>query len=154
MVAFRTWSAEDAYECGTVSAPVISEYIPGEFYKRELPCLMKALTLRKRDYECLVIDGFVHLGGKGRKGLGRHLYEAMQARIPVVGVAKNSLKIAENYMLVFRGRSRRPLYVSAVGMNLSEAAGRVKEMAGAHRIPKMLKLADQLTKSRRRMKSI
>jgi len=47
---------------------------------------------------------------------------------------------------VCRGKSRRPLFVSAIGMRPSEAASRIKEMAGPHRIPGMLKLADQLTK--------
>jgi hypothetical protein len=47
---------------------------------------------------------------------------------------------------VCRGKSRRPLFVSAIGMRPSEAASRIKEMAGPHRIPGMLNLADQLTK--------
>ena len=143
MVEFRTWNAQAAKYCGSMRTRVESEYVPGEFYKRELPCLLAALTFRNAEYECIVIDGFVHLEGKGRKGLGRHLYEATRERTPVVGVAKTRLKIATQFVPVLRGRSRRPLYVSAIGMDASEAAELVKGMAGADRIPRMLKLADQ-----------
>jgi deoxyinosine 3'endonuclease (endonuclease V)/N-acetylglutamate synthase-like GNAT family acetyltransferase len=154
MVEFETWSAEEAGYRGTIHTRVKSEYVPGEFYKRELPCLLKALTFRKGAYECIVVDGFVHLEGKGRKGLGLHLYRAMRGRTPVVGVAKNSLKTAKQYISVFRGRSRKPLYVSAVGMGTVAAAARIKGMAGAYRIPRMLKLVDQLTKGSRKMDAI
>ena len=46
------------------------------------------------------------------------------------------------------------LYVSALGMGLTEAAGRIQEMAGGFRIPRMLKLADQLTRGYRKMDRI
>ena len=154
MVEFETWSAEEANYCGAIRSRVESEYVPGEFYKRELPCLLKALTFRSSEYECIVIDGFVHLEGKGCIGLGRHLYEAIRGCTPVVGVAKNSLKIAKHYIPVCRGRSLKPLFVSAIGMRTPEAASRIKGMAGAYRIPKMLKLVDQLTKGCRKMDTI
>lgn len=150
MVEFEAWSAEEADYCGAIYTRVESEYVPGEFFKRELPCLLKALNFRNSEYECIVIDGFVHLKGKGRKGLGRYLYEDLRGGTPVVGVAKNRLKIATRYVCVYRGRSRRPLYVSAMGMRMPVAVSCIEGMAGAHRIPGMLKLVDQLTKSQHR----
>ena len=45
-----------------------------------------------------------------------------------------------------RGRrgSRKPLYVSAVGCRLQDAADRVLRMHGPHRIPTLVRRADQL----------
>ncbi len=35
-----------------------------------------------------VIDGYVWLDDQGKKGLGARLYDALDAQIPVIGVAK------------------------------------------------------------------
>ena len=49
-------------------------------------------------------------------------------------------------VLVFRGQSSRPLYVTAAGLTAAEAAVTVGEMAGRHRVPDALKLADRLAR--------
>ena len=41
--------------------------------------------------------------------------------------------------LILRGRSRCPLYVTAVGMDLAEAAGHIQAMHGPYWIPTLLK---------------
>ncbi|PKN30756.1 MAG: endonuclease V, partial [Deltaproteobacteria bacterium HGW-Deltaproteobacteria-21] len=48
---------------------------------------------------------------------------------------------------VFRGRSKSPLYVTAAGMDPSEAAGHIRSMHGGHRIPTLLKQVDRLSRS-------
>jgi GNAT superfamily N-acetyltransferase len=60
-----------------------------------------------------------------------------------LGVAKNSLKIAERFVPVFRGRCRKPLFVSAIGYPVEKAALQIEWMHDYHRIPTLLKLADQ-----------
>ena len=50
---------------------------------------------------------------------------------------------------VLRGQSRRPLFVSAVGMDLEEACARVKEMHGNFRVPWAMSEADRLARAHR-----
>jgi deoxyribonuclease V len=95
-----------------------------------------------------VIDGYVWLDGAGRAGLGAYLFEAMHGRAAVVGVAKNTFRRSTHAAAVVRSGSRRPLYVTARGLPLEEAAAAVRSMHGAHRIPTLLKLVDRLSRER------
>ena len=73
----------------------VAPYESGSFYKRELPCIVSLLQdLDVRDISLIVIDGFVHLDDDGRYGLGGHLYERLERKVQVVGVAKSLLKAA------------------------------------------------------------
>lgn len=47
----------------------VEEYVPGAFYKRELPCILeifKDIDLRSLSY--IIIDGFVVLDDSGKPG--------------------------------------------------------------------------------------
>ena len=66
--------------------------------------------------------------------------------VGVIGVAKSPLRIADRFVPVLRGRSRKPLYVSAVGCSLERTARAVASMHGPHRIPTLLKTADRLAR--------
>ena len=48
---------------------------------------------------------------------------------------------------ICRGESKRPLFVSAVGTDLDEAARLVKGMSGEFRMPSLLKILDDETKT-------
>ena len=63
------------------------EYIPGEFYKRELPCILSLLKLLEEVPEEIIVDGYVML--RDQPGLGQHLFEHLDEKIPVIGVAKS-----------------------------------------------------------------
>jgi deoxyribonuclease V len=93
----------------------------------------------------VIIDGYVWLGEQ-RHGLGAHLYEALDKRAAIIGVAKTRFVGADPVELVTRGGSRTPLYVTAAGMDVTEAANHIRAMHGSHRIPAMLKRADQLSR--------
>lgn len=123
----------------------ISEYIPGQFYKRELPCILKVLEMVKENIDFLIVDSFVWLGDN-KEGLGGYLFEALNHKIPVMGVAKTFFKDSKNYLEVYRGDSKKPLYVSAIGMDLDYAAQFVKELKGEYRMPQILKRVDQLSR--------
>lgn len=127
----------------------VAEYEPGAFYKRELPCLMALISkLDLNTLDAIVIDGYVYLDDEMRKGLGAILYDTLEAKVPVVGVAKTAFANNTAHVVeVYRGDSKHPLYVSAVGMDLDKAARRVKEMHGGYRIPSVLKIVDQETKN-------
>lgn len=121
------------------------EYVPGQFYQRELPCILNAIEGMSDDVKTIVIDGFVQLGND-RAGLGLKLFQALDERIAIVGVAKNPFRGADNATEVLRGESRRPLYVTAAGVSIKDAASAVARMHGSFRIPTMLKLADRLAR--------
>ncbi len=102
-----------------------------------------------RDISLIVIDGFVYLDDDGRYGFGGHLYERFERRVQVVGVAKSPFKDSCKLVReICRGRSKRPLFVSAVGTDLDEAARLVKGMSGEFRLPSLLKILDDETKTK------
>jgi deoxyribonuclease V len=141
-VLLRDWadpaSAGEHVEEVAAAAP----YEPGQFFRRELPCLLAVLALVREPLEAVVVDGYVWLGD-GRPGLGAHLFEALGRAMPVVGVAKTRFAGAAAEA-VLRGGSRKPLFVTAAGMDPALAAGHVRRMHGPYRIPTLLKKADQL----------
>jgi deoxyribonuclease V len=130
----------------------VKPYESGQFYRRELPCILAVLQSLSTLPQIIIIDGYVWLGQQ-RRGLGAHLYEALDERAAVVGVAKTRFVGAEPVALATRGRSRMPLYVTAAGMNVTEAARHIRTMHGSHRIPTMLKRVDQLSRTHLRSKS-
>ena len=125
----------------------VAPYQPGQFYRRELPCILALLDELGRVPEQIVVDGYVYLGKKRRAGLGRHLYDALDGRAAVIGVAKSRFR-ATPAAEILRGRSRRPLYVTAVGISEAEAGDLVASMCGEHRVPAILRLVDRLSKRR------
>lgn len=127
----------------TAEIPVQAAYQPGEFYRRELPPLL-AVIPRAAGLELIVVDGYVDLDPQGRPGLGAHVHE--EYAVPVIGVAKTPFKSATHAALVYRGRSARPLHVTAAAMSIADAARLVDEMAGPFRIPDALRLADRLAR--------
>lgn len=141
-VLFETWSKEHVLESYTVTSPAAAEYAPGAFYERELPCLLAALGRLTAPPTIVVVDGHVWLGPE-RPGLGAHLHHALGGAIAVVGVAKNPFRGAPAHE-VLRGDSRRPLFVTAIGMPAEEAAAQVAAMHGPHRVPTLLRLVDQM----------
>lgn len=145
-VLFDGWTASEPLQQVVVPVSPIVEYQPGEFFRRELPCLKAVLEQFSNLPEILVIDGYVWLDNAGRPGLGQHLYEAINGRALVVGVAKTRFRGAP-CVEVLRGKSQSPLFVSSAGVDDSTAAGWVTSMSGPYRIPTMIKLADQLTRT-------
>ncbi len=125
----------------------VAPYVPGEFWRRELPCL-RAVLDGVPGVELLVVDGYVDLDPSGRPGLGAHAHS--EFGVPVIGVAKTRFASATHAVPVLRGASgaMRPLYVTAAGLPMAEAASMVREMAGSYRIPDGLRRADALARGR------
>jgi len=126
----------------------VSAYVPGAFYKRELPCILdiiKEIDLQSIGY--IIVDGFVVLDDAGKPGLGAYVYENIQSQVPVIGVAKSNFhQNLVNVIPVFRGESTKPLYVTAIGTDLQQAADHIKSMHGDYRLPVVLKELDHITK--------
>ena len=127
----------------TVISAVTAQYLPGEFWRRELPPLHAVLQGVPR-LALIVVDGYVDLDPGGRPGLGARVHA--ERGVPVIGVAKTFYRGAVHAAPVCRGQSARPLYVTAAGMSVADAAGMVAGMAGRHRIPDVLRLADRLAR--------
>lgn len=129
-------------------AEIVSEvdkYISGEFYKREMPCLIKVLEKVKEDIDFIIVDSFVWLD-ENKKGLGAKLYEKLQCKTAVIGVAKTYFSGCTNYKEVFRGTSSKPLFVSTAGIELEKATDIIGNLSGKNRIPNILKRVDQLSR--------
>jgi len=146
-VGLLTWSdANSTLEIVERSESVPAPYEPGQFYKRELPHLLRVIEAVRRsmDVEIVIVDGHVWLH-ENRPGLGAHLHHALGARIAVIGVAKSEFR-GGVAIPVLRGQSRQPLFVTAAGVDTARAAELVHSMHGPHRIPTLLKRADQLAR--------
>jgi len=146
-VVFPDWGANDVETELRENIARVAPYEPGSLYKRELPCLLLVLAKVCDGLETVIVDGYVWLAPDDRPGLGAHVYRALGSGIPVVGVAKSPFRGSSNALLVLRGRSRKPLYVTAVGMDRGLAAKQVASMHGSHRMPTMLKRADRLCRT-------
>ncbi len=142
-VLFSAWESEAAVDVLTVRLDAVEPYEPGAFYKRELPCILALLAKIDRRLDAIIIDGFVTLGSDRRPGLGMHLYRALDEQVPIIGVAKNAFPDTPTETRVYRGDSRRPLFVTSAGIEMERARSIVQSMHGTGRIPTLLKLADQ-----------
>jgi len=147
-VVFSDWHTEDADDFLIKYLEVSEAYVPGQFYKRELPCILEILKAVNLDeVDCIIIDGFVYLDDDGKKGLGAILYDELGGKIPVIGVAKSNFhQNTKNNRAVMRGESTKPLYITSEGVDLNEAARVITEMGGTFRMPTLLQQLDTKTK--------
>ncbi len=156
-IIFKDWSSETIDEIVSEITICNEPYISGQFYKRELPCIKSLLAnklkhIHQEAVEAIIVDGFCYVkdGNKysNNYGLGGHLYDDLYGDVPIVGIAKtNLMTVNECKKAVFRGQSKKPLFVSSVGVNVDSVALKVAKMAGNHRIPTLLKELDRLTKT-------
>jgi deoxyribonuclease V len=143
-VEFEHWSDGVGVAEHVRRIPEVAPYVPGRFFERELPCALAVLGDLAKPPELVIIDGYVHLDDQGRPGFGVHLWRALGEGTPVIGVAKNRFRSNASAVELLRGGSNRPLFVTAVGMEVEEAAQRIREMHGEHRLPTLLKRVDRL----------
>ncbi|WP_392563726.1 endonuclease V [Orbus wheelerorum] len=146
-ILFNGWQDETPFGIIADYRDNIAPYQSGEFYLRELPCIMSLLEkIDLSKVDIIVVDGHVYLDD-GKIGLGGHLYQALNQSIPIIGIAKNPFFTNNNQVKeVFRGNSKHPLYITSVGIDAELAASNVRAMAGKHRMPTLLSFLDQQTK--------
>jgi deoxyinosine 3'endonuclease (endonuclease V) len=148
-IAFEDWTSEKEVEVFVEQTAVSSGYESGAFYKRELPCILSLLTkIVLKPEDIIIVDGYVTLDNDGKIGLGGHLYEALEEKCPIIGIAKNEFTTPDSQRRnVFRGESKTPLFVTAKGMDVDEVQLKVEQMHGAYRMPTLLKKLDQLSRT-------
>ena len=143
-ILFRDWFDEKPEQEFVLVCRTPDNYMPGRFYLRELPCIIAMLKQVTQPVDCIIIDGYVYLGRDRKPGLGKHLRDSIVKETAVIGVAKRPYRDTPESAEVRRGRSCRPLYVTADGIPEEEAKFLVKNMHGRHRIPTLLKYVDRL----------
>lgn len=152
-LGFKDWNVEENYKIYSETISEIEEYVSGEFYKRELPCILSLLSkIDSKEIDLIIIDGFVFLNDENKPGLGAYLYKVLNEKIPVIGVAKRDFdSIEKNREKIFRGTSKNPLFITSIGIDINLASKKIKEMNGEYRIPNLLKELDKLTKENKKV---
>lgn len=143
-IVFPTWDAQMQSAHYTAHIDTVADYQPGHFYLRELPCLEKIIQQVGRPLTTIVIDGYVTLGDDQRPGLGMQLWRALGESVPIIGVAKTAFQGTPSQAQLLRGTSKKPLFISCVGISLEEGKLCIASMHGEHRIPTLLKNVDRL----------
>lgn len=146
-VLFLDWTDEKPLKEIVISCAVPDSYMPGQFYRRELPCIAALLAQVPETPDCIVIDGFVYLGRDRKPGLGKHLCDLLEQKITVIGVAKTHYQDTPKSCELLRGKSQKPLYITADGIQENRAKFLIKSMHGKSRIPTLLKYVDRLCKT-------
>jgi deoxyribonuclease V len=135
----------------TVVVSDVAPYESGAFYLRELPCL-RAVLAEVSGISLLVVDGYVDLDPGGKPGLGMYAHQGFA--IPVIGVAKTRFATAIHAVPVVRGNAVRPLYVTAIGLPIRQAAETVQAMARPYRLPDALRRVDALARGLAEVRSL
>ena len=143
-VLFENWESCSPVGEYVSEMDVDEAYVPGQFYKRELPCILRLLHEHALSPDTIIVDGYVFLDGVEKPGLGKYLYDALGGKQTIVGVAKNLFSGISSMHGILRGRSHKPLYITVIGDSLDAAKANVLSMCGEHRIPVLLKRADHL----------
>lgn len=147
-VVYDHWDSSESHEECVVILPRVAPYRPGRFYERELPCILKVLEEVRAQVGVIVVDGYVWLDEQGTPGLGARLHRALRGRTAVIGVAKNPFGVYQGQRRVVRGESQKPLFITGMGIDVDVAARCVQRMHGAHRVPTLLRRADQLCRTK------
>ncbi|MEP2651157.1 MAG: endonuclease V [Paraglaciecola sp.] len=142
-ILFEDWNSQSSEAEYVSTLSDIKEYEAGNFYMRELPCILKLLEEHKLKPSIIAVDGYVFLDGVKKPGLGKHLYDSLNYQIEVIGVAKKAFSGISREYEIYRGKSKKPLYITTTG-KLDSAKAFISGMYGENRFPFLLKRADQL----------
>lgn len=131
-----------------ISVENVAPYQSGQFYQREMPCLLALLNKIQEPFDVIIIDGYVFLDGLQKAGLGKHLFDNLIEKKPIIGVAKNHFYDISDNDAVYRGTSKHPLYVTCINFHHETAKNLVKNLQGSHRMPDIIKFVDNLSRNK------
>jgi deoxyribonuclease V len=100
----------------------VAEYVPGLFYKRELPCILAVIEkINLQDLEAIIVDGHVFIDNDFGYGLGGHVWEALSHKKPIIGLAKRAFYANEKPMFhCYAVRAKIPFTFQPLGANLKK----------------------------------
>ena len=78
-ILFRDWHSDRIERSIIKETENIAPYEPGQFYKRELPCLLELLEEIKNNVDIIIVDGYVTLGTDKKPGLGVKCNDLLKA---------------------------------------------------------------------------
>ena len=142
-VGFKNWDSPTPFSVYINRTAVTGDYIPGQFYRRELAPILSMLGQISWTPELVLIDVYVFLSSSN-PGLGARLYHALDKKTPVIGVAKSAFWGNDMAREIIRGRSSNPLYITAIGIDIDIACAGIATMAGKFRIPSLIRQAHNL----------
>lgn len=146
-VAFEEWGDAEAARTLTSRAPAGPKPERGAPDLRALPALLQLLQEHKLQPDAIVMEDLVHLDPQDTPGLGRHLFDALGGRVPVIGASKSAMAGGTPAQFeAHREDEAAPLTVTCAGIDLGAAKARVRMMHGRKRVPTLLKLAARLAK--------
>lgn len=153
-IIFKNWEDNEPIDGISIIINNFDSYIPGEFYKRELPGIVKLLENIDLDkFDTIILDSHVWLWNdeesfeKPKPGLGAHLYKKLgRKNLNIIGIAKSYYRDNNLHTFqCFRGNSKNPLYVDSINQD-KDYSEVIKSMYGNFRIPYLIKLADTKSK--------
>lgn len=124
----------------------VSPYKSGQFYKREMPCLLGLIDKINDPFDVIIIDGYVCLDGQDKAGLGKYLYDQLIIKKPIIGIAKTNFYGIPSEYKIYRGTSKHPLYVTCINISIDTAKTWVQKLQGQYRIPDIVKKTDILSR--------
>ena len=142
-VLFERWDDKVSFSVIKSTINNIEPYISGQFYKRELPCILRLLDEHDVIPEYIVVDGHVFLDGNKKPGLGKYLFDSLNCKIPIIGVAKKAFFTSSKESEIYRGMSKKALFITSIGIELELAKKCIESMDGQYRLPTLLKQADK-----------
>lgn len=145
-VTFEDWQSQNASGEFFNRTDKIENYVSGEFYRRELPCILNLLNEHHLQPSTIIVDGYVFLDNHQKPGLGKRLHDALENDIAIIGVAKKEIVGISEDTKIYRGKSQQPLFITTTEKNLTHAKNNIVNMFGEYRIPYLLKQADQLSR--------
>ncbi|MBB4805394.1 exodeoxyribonuclease-5/deoxyribonuclease V [Chryseobacterium defluvii] len=147
-IAFEDWNSEKESDIFREETSITSNYESGAFYKRELPCILSLLKkIELKEGDIIIVDGYVTLNEEGKIGLGGYLFDALEQKFLVIGIAKNEFTSPDPLRrIIYRGESKTPLFLTAKGADVDILVSKIEQMHGPYRIPTLLKKLDQLTR--------
>ncbi|MFK7749581.1 MAG: endonuclease V [Kordia sp.] len=143
------WSDETPKHIYTAKITEVAPYVSGEFYKRELPCILKILEqVDITTLEAVIVDGHVFVANDKKYGLGGYVWEALDKKVPIIGIAKKSFIHTEKVATpIKRGTSESPLFVSCIGIAKETVLEKIKLLHGEYRMPTILKQVDAVSRT-------
>ena len=141
-IAFDDWLTDKESHVYISDYEGVADYKSGAFYKRELPCILKLIEEHNLQPELIIIDGYVWLDGVKQTGMGARLHDSLAIKTPIIGVAKNKHSALGAGYDVVRGSSAKPLFVTAIGIDIDTAKSHIANMHGDFRQPTLIKKAD------------
>lgn len=90
-VAFKDWCSESPEKEFVSILHDIAEYEPGNFYKRELPCILRLIEEHNLMQETIVIDGYVFLDVERR-----HAKRVLPSSLG--SISPNALGVIDNHI--------------------------------------------------------